>query len=189
MNLKHYFIGIDLPADIKSVLNQYTRLIKDSYPFQRWVHPEDYHLTLFFLGTCEDKTKQNLVKQLYLGVNHLSPFQLTLGQAGTFGQVAKPRIFWQSVLNEPALVHNQQLIASICERFGYEVDSRPFAPHITLARKWNAPFDYEPPPKLQKISAWSVTEFCLFQTNIKSVPKYEVVATFPLKKSIEGRKE
>ncbi|MED1560941.1 hypothetical protein AJ85_16520 [Alkalihalobacillus alcalophilus ATCC 27647 = CGMCC 1.3604] len=189
MNLKHYFIGIDLPAEIKSVLNQYTQSLKDSYPFQRWVHPEDYHLTLFFLGACEDEKKQTLINQLYLEITQLAPFQLTLGKAGTFGQVAKPRIFFKDVLKESALVNNQQLIANICERFDYEVDRRPFAPHITLARRWDASFDYEPPSKLEKIWSWSVTEFCFFQTNIKRIPKYEVIATFPLKKSIEGRKD
>jgi len=47
---RHYFFALSLPEEIKLKLKEYCNQLKKSYPFARWVHELDYHITLAFLG-------------------------------------------------------------------------------------------------------------------------------------------
>lgn len=51
----HYFFALLLPQDIKSYLQEKCEQIKMDFPFKRWVHHEDYHITLAFLGHASEE--------------------------------------------------------------------------------------------------------------------------------------
>ena len=181
----HYFYALSLPPEIKEQLKNYTTVLKEKLPFSRWVHHQDYHITLAFLGSAQNdmlELSNKLVKQQ---VSSLGAFQLMIETLGLFGSNESPRIFWAGVNKEEGLhsVRNQVYLA--CKQAGFQLENRPFHPHITLARKWQgenpfskAKFEDEFPIKPFSFNA---DEVVLYQTHLDRIPKYEAIEVFPLK--------
>ena len=48
----HYFVAITLPNHIKEMLSNYKEDMQEELQFRSWVHKEDYHITLSFLGSA-----------------------------------------------------------------------------------------------------------------------------------------
>ncbi|RKI99580.1 RNA 2',3'-cyclic phosphodiesterase, partial [Butyricicoccus sp. 1XD8-22] len=57
-NNHHYFFAVKLPDEVKTFMSEWVQKNKREYPFARWVHPEDYHITLAFLGFAEEQKLQ-----------------------------------------------------------------------------------------------------------------------------------
>ncbi|MBR8644101.1 hypothetical protein KEH51_03585 [[Brevibacterium] frigoritolerans] len=47
-----FFFALVLPDDIKAYLNAVTEQLKPDFPFKKWLHPADYHITMAFLGNA-----------------------------------------------------------------------------------------------------------------------------------------
>lgn len=185
----HFFYALSLSANVKEELKEYSNKVKNLFPFSRWVHHQDYHITLAFLGSASEEKlalSQNLVRQ---NVSEMESFPLTIEQLGTFGKKESPRIFWAGVQMEESLhmVRNQVYLA--CKQAGFQLESRPFHPHITIARKWQGeePFTInklEEENKLNKPITYRANEVVLYQTHLDRTPKYEALVIFPLGSSV-----
>jgi RNA 2',3'-cyclic 3'-phosphodiesterase len=181
----HYFYAVSLPPEIKEQLSNYTKMLKEKLPFSRWVHHQDYHITLAFLGSARDdmlELSNKLVKQQ---VSSLEAFQLTIETLGFFGSNESPRIFWAGVNKEEGLHTLRDQVFLACKQAGFQLETRPFHPHITLARKWQgenpfseAKFEDEFPIKP---FAFNAHEMVLYQTHLERIPKYEAIEVYPLK--------
>ncbi|MFD6439698.1 2'-5' RNA ligase family protein, partial [Peribacillus sp. NPDC060186] len=55
----HFFFALVLPDDIKTYLNDVTEQIKSEFPFKKWLHQADYHITMAFLGNAPDSMKKD----------------------------------------------------------------------------------------------------------------------------------
>ncbi len=51
---KHYFIGINVPVSIAHQAENWAKELIP-FPFKQWTYPDDYHITLQFLGFLDDK--------------------------------------------------------------------------------------------------------------------------------------
>ena len=75
---------------------------------------------------------------------------------------------------------------SACEEAGFELETRPFRPHITLARKWIGEEAFQQTlleiwNELQSEPlAFQANEVVLYQTHLHKTPKYEAIQVFPL---------
>jgi RNA 2',3'-cyclic 3'-phosphodiesterase len=183
-NQTHYFIAIPIDKVVKQKLSDWNT--KEHPPFQRFVHEDDLHITLAFLGGLEYPVLENL-KNMLQGINRdYSPFSLTVDTLGHFGQKESPRIFWASLKQEEKLFQLQNEVYQTCIDVGIELEKRAYSPHITLARKYIGEGTYveehlkESFQKYLKNESWTVSSFVIYQTHLKRIPKYEVVATFQL---------
>ena len=59
---------------------------------------------------------------------------MTLGGIGAFPNFRRARVVWMGVAQDPRLELLHHDIEVACEAFGFEVEGRPFRPHLTLAR-------------------------------------------------------
>lgn len=82
----HYFYAVLLPEAFKQKLQQATAGLKGSLPFKRWVHRDDLHITLAFLGAAEEAQleKANRLIADQIGAFHVLP--LVFDHFGTFGK-------------------------------------------------------------------------------------------------------
>lgn len=174
---KHYFLAISLPKEIKNYIKQ--KLKKQSLSFKSLVHEEDYHMTLVFLGAVTNEKRAALNEEL-LSLSTERSFRLSLGSIGYFGREERPRVLWVGVNKIQELYSLQEKVKKICELVGFEVDKRPYTPHITVARKFNGEckFILEESLNFYDNIEWLVDKVVLFETNINNVPKYKNVGQF-----------
>ena len=140
---RHFFFAVRLPQEIKYEIQKKCQSIEEYFPFKNWVHHEDYHITLAFLGSAPvDKLKsaQNLVKS---ALKEEKGFQLHMNEIGIFGAEESPRIFWADVQKEEKLSLLREKVYMACAEAGFALETRPFRPHITLARRWIGAKDFQ----------------------------------------------
>lgn len=182
----HFFIAIPLPENLRQLLKQYEMENKEKFIFKKWVHQEDYHITLAFLGFVTKPVLDRLRNRLQEVVNHYSVFTLEATNFEIFAKRDQPRIFWLGVKPSECLQQLQREISNVCIDEGIQLDNRPYRPHITVARKWNGehPFILEEANKRFVIdpqkTVFPVKEIVLFQSHLDKLPMYERKETFYL---------
>ncbi|WP_404444632.1 RNA 2',3'-cyclic phosphodiesterase [Sutcliffiella horikoshii] len=179
----HYFIAVPLPKTLKETFHLYMKELKGHFPYTRWVHPEDLHITLAFLGNLEESQKDKLSTLLSKTATEHQRLSLTLSDLGTFGNPQSPRIFWYGVEKSTELNLIRKSVYDVCEMVGLQLDSRPFHPHITIARKWKGPGSIDPstlPRHSSLKDTFDVNELILYETHLNRLPKYEEKEIFSL---------
>jgi RNA 2',3'-cyclic 3'-phosphodiesterase len=97
----------------------------------RWVPPENLHITLRFLGLCDDERLELALRTCQFVAGTHQPVELTCKGTGTFPQHSRrTRILWAGLQPEEPLV---ELWRQLGEHFGGDGGSS-YTPHITLAR-------------------------------------------------------
>lgn len=180
------FLAVGLDEGAREALQDAAQRIRDAVPFARWTHPADYHATVKFIGDVPPELSDRLAAPVREAVRGQRSFELSLGEMGAFGRQAAPDILWCGVGGElEALEALQRRVDEAAAACGVARETRPFPPHLTVARKFRgaAPFaDYAaqlralgPEPRV-----WRVNEIVLYRTNFGQRPAYEAVSRFAL---------
>ncbi|MCU0512293.1 MAG: RNA 2',3'-cyclic phosphodiesterase [Anaerolineae bacterium] len=122
------FVAIDLPAPVKTQL----AALQHDLAGAAWMTPAQMHLTLHFIGeVSEDAAEQiaGALKQV-----NAPAFTLAVQGTGTYPPEGKARVLWAGLPHHEALLALYQATGSALQQTGYQPDSRPYSPHITLAR-------------------------------------------------------
>lgn len=179
----HYFIGIKVPDEMITEIEKRQKGLITQFPFQRWVHPLDYHITLAFLGGIPIEKLRALQQLLEENIKGSSDFLLHINHLGVFGNHEKPRIFWAGLEEDMQLNKLRDKVYEICLSLEFTIDSRPFHPHITLARKWEGDKSFS--PNLLDNNSFTINplnmkvdSIQLFQTHLNQEPKYEVITSY-----------
>ena len=179
---RHYFVAITLPNHIKEVLSNYKEDTNEELPFRSWVHKEDYHITLSFLGGATEEQLKGIKNGLQT-LTKTKELSFTLQGFSTFGREEQPRIFWAKVSENHDLFQLQKQVHAICEENGFSLEIRPYHPHITVARKWigEEKFRLESIKEVPEISFQADT-ITLYESHVKETPKYKSIAEIKLQK-------
>jgi len=121
------FTGLEIPPDIGRTLSS----LRGGLPGARWIDPENYHLTLRFIGDIDGASANEIAAMLFR-VNR-KPFEVTLRGLSSFGG-KKPRAVVASVEPSGPLVELQGELERLMRRCGLDPEGRKFTPHVTLAR-------------------------------------------------------
>ena len=130
------FIAIELPGDLKSLLDRLEAQLKaEKQPWVKWVSPGSIHLTLKFLGSIPvDKTIE-ITGAIEEATRGISPIHLKVEGLGVFPNPRMVQVAWVGVSGEvEKLKRLQGHIDTRLSRLGFTPESRPFTPHLTLAR-------------------------------------------------------
>jgi 2'-5' RNA ligase len=128
------FLAIELGEQVLDLLDQETAPLRAEAPDLSWTAREKRHLTLKFLGDLPDDAPPRLIEAAEQVVSRHRRVELSLGEVGAFPNFRRARVVWIGVEQEPRLelLHHDLEVA--CEQQGFEVEGRPFRPHVTLAR-------------------------------------------------------
>ncbi|MCS6853307.1 MAG: RNA 2',3'-cyclic phosphodiesterase [Elioraea sp.] len=123
------FVGLALPYELRTRLSG---LIAHRFAGAKWVPPENYHLTLRFIGEVDNGRADDI--DAGLSAIAARGFDLTLAGVGTFETRGRPHALWVGVERNAALEHLRAKVESAVVRAGCEPERRRFVPHVTLAR-------------------------------------------------------
>jgi 2'-5' RNA ligase len=125
------FVALMPPAAALAELADAVAPLRAAHPQPSWTRPEQWHLTLAFLGEVDEAVLPDLTARLDRAARRHPPMRLALAGGGRFGD----RVLWVRVVTEGDAV--RRLAASIgaaARRCGIPVDDRPYRAHLTLAR-------------------------------------------------------
>jgi len=123
------FIGIPLAAKVVDELSAICQRLRSERDGLRWSSPDTWHITLQFLGETSRETYNCLVP----GFRDLrsSGVLVQLEGLDCFDRVG---VFFAGVNVSPELAHLQRLVTAVTARCGFAPETRPYHPHVTLAR-------------------------------------------------------
>jgi 2'-5' RNA ligase len=127
------FIAVPLPNDCRDTLERIQKPMRSMGADVRWTSISSIHLTLKFLGEIDPSR----VPEIAAGLRTIAaiPFELRIRGLGTFPNLHNPRVIWCGVEGETGkLISLQADVDTCCELIGFQKESRPFHPHLTLGR-------------------------------------------------------
>ncbi|GCE20440.1 RNA 2',3'-cyclic phosphodiesterase [Dictyobacter kobayashii] len=147
------FIALEMDANIQRHLNGFIQQVAPVLPTLRWVDPQGIHLTLAFLGELDDERLASASAAAQKASQLCTPFSYSLTQPGIFGSPRQPRVLWMGIEEvSGSLKRLHRLLQQELEQSDFETETRPFSPHLTLARG-KAPLNATEQATLQKILA------------------------------------
>jgi 2'-5' RNA ligase len=100
----------------------------------KWVEPNNFHLTLRFLGN----TSATQVEEIKTGLENIACnykcFSFNLKGLGFFKNNGKPKVLFAKTEETQTLKLLTTEIENLIVRFGFEKETRDFNPHLTLGR-------------------------------------------------------
>src|SRR4029077_17745911 len=122
------FTGLEIPKALGEELS----LLRGGLPGARWIDPENYHVTLRFIGDVDDTIAQEIA--WLLGKVHRKNFELRLDGLQSFGG-RKPRALIAAVAPSQSVMELQAEHERLMRRVGrLDPEARKYTPHVTLAR-------------------------------------------------------
>src|SRR5689334_412375 len=144
------FTGLEIPKALGESLS----LLRGGLPGARWIDPENYHVTLRFIGDVDDDIAQEIA--WLLGKVKRKDFELRLDGLQSFGG-RKPRAIVASVAPSQSVMELQAEHERLMRRIGLDPEGRKYTPHVTLAR-------------LRDTSSSEVAEYLTARAGFRSAP-------------------
>jgi len=129
------FIAIELDPGIKRSLSELVGRLKKVGPEgTSWVREAGMHLTLKFLDEIDDSRSEAVSRAMDEAVLAGRPFPLQLRGTGYFPNARFPRVLWVGTAPSAELDALAARLEDGLAAVGFERETRPFHPHLTLGR-------------------------------------------------------
>jgi RNA 2',3'-cyclic 3'-phosphodiesterase len=133
------FYAVPLPAAARAkvgeLIDRVQSSVGDGTARIRWVRVEGLHLTLRFLGPTPARLLPALEAAADTAGAAITPFEVVLAGGGAFPSLARPRSLWVGVREgSDRLTELADRLSALSAQVGLELETRPFAAHLTLGR-------------------------------------------------------
>ena len=130
------FVAIELPNDVKRGIGRVIDGLKEkSRAPVKWVSANGIHLTLKFLGEIPTPRVEEVKGALATACIGTPPVRLHIGSLGCFPSTEQPRVVWVGLGGDLEVLSRLAARIDIAlAELGYARESRPFVPHLTIAR-------------------------------------------------------
>jgi RNA 2',3'-cyclic 3'-phosphodiesterase len=172
------FTGLEIPSEIGQSLS----MMRGGLPGARWIDPENYHVTLRFIGDIDDALAREIA--YLLDQVRRRSFEVRFNGLSSFGG-RRPRAVIAAIPPVAPLIELQAEHERIMQRVGLEPEGRKFSPHVTLARLRDSSSrqvaDYLATRGPLSTLTFAVSRFVLFSSraSVGGGP-YVVEAAYPL---------
>jgi RNA 2',3'-cyclic 3'-phosphodiesterase len=172
------FTALEIPPQVAQSLS----MMRGGLPGARWIDPENYHLTLRFIGDIDDALAHEIAGML--GRVRRTAFEMRLDGLTSFGG-RKPRALVAAATPIAPLMELQAEHERLLQRLGLEPEGRKYTPHVTLARLRDSSShqvaEYLSGRGYYRSAPFEVSRFVLFssRSSVGGGP-YVVEADYPL---------
>ncbi len=132
---KRVFFALEFKDELKGKLKIIQNQIRPLSKRGNFTRPENFHLTLRFIGEVDIPEAETLKKVMLDLAAQTSPFQLELGTVGTFPRQTK-HIVWVGLRGQLSELNKlyRNLSSKLCS-VNYHLEEKRYSPHITLGRE------------------------------------------------------
>jgi 2'-5' RNA ligase len=177
------FLALELPVEVRERLALLQSELRKKSSGWRWVRPESIHLTLRFLGEVDEHREPACRQGWREAVARFGRFRARVEGLGRFPETGRPRVLWVAVRAEPEerLGELASALEGAARSLGFAPETRPFRPHLTLARAHRRPRFSEPGEPVPAMSL-PVEEVVLFRSRLgPGGARYTALSRFPLR--------
>ena len=133
MSASRLFVAFELPSSVREDLGRVADRLQRTGARVSWTRPDSMHVTLKFLGDVAVAAIPDL--EAALGSLRFEPFDLRVEGLGYFPPRGRPRVLWAGIAGEvAAAVALAGDVDRAVEPLGFDRETRPFQPHVTLGR-------------------------------------------------------
>lgn len=156
------FIALEPPALLQEDVAALARQLKTSVR-GRFVPRENYHVTIAFLGDVIERELADAMLALDEAASRFAPVELAPDGLGKFGR-ANDATLWLGFTQDPKLMELAAFVREGLDDAGVNYDSKPFVPHLTIARR--AALDSGTLPALPFPAPAHADELTLFKSTL-----------------------
>jgi 2'-5' RNA ligase len=184
------FVAIVPPAAVLAELAAAVAALRAARPELRWTGPDDWHLTLAFLGEVPERVLPELAVRLGRAAGRHQAQRLALRGGGAFPRPARATVLWAGIQAGAGLAPLAASVAAGARRAGApppDEDHR-YRAHLTLARS-------RQPADLKQLTSalagyagqdWIAAEIGLIRSNLGAAAatdrqRYEELGSWPLR--------
>lgn len=131
------FCAVALPSEVRARVAAHIEHLRSALPGVRanWDRAEKLHVTIKFLGEIELARVAALSLAASRAAASVPPFELAIEDAGAFPSQGPPRVIWLGVADSSGgLARLQSTLEDASADEGFTRETRPFHPHLTIAR-------------------------------------------------------
>jgi RNA 2',3'-cyclic 3'-phosphodiesterase len=185
------FVAISVTPEVKNAILGAQTEIRRNLPGEgiSWTRPEQFHLTLKFLGDVPADSVPALIDALCEATAGIGTLALHARGLGFFPNARAPRVLWAGVTDgSERLGYLQPKVEEACRSFSAETAESRFHAHITLARVKR--FQGRAAAGLQKavvpyqdqdFGSWPAAQIELMRSQLSNAgPSYSTLAHLPL---------
>lgn len=176
---RRLFVAADLDEATRAGCASVADRLRAKGWFGKWVPPENYHLTVAFLGGVDIDRVGDVIAAVAAVTPRIVPVDVPLDTVGAFGSKRKPRVAWVGASAPiPAFGTMCGVVRSALAVSGFELDARG-EPHVTLARSdGRTPLPHIDPPHVAPLH---IAHLTLYESLTASTgARYEAVERFTL---------
>lgn len=169
------FLAVELDVSVREALACLQDQLRSKLPRIAWVRPQSIHLTVKFLGDVEEAQVQPIRQGVTDAVEGCPSFFTQVERLGVFPHLRVPRVLWLGLTGDIAKL--QSLVTAVDQALlplGFQPESRPFSPHLTLARIKERARDVGQALEKSQILEQSIScggltvdRVCLFKSDLK----------------------
>jgi RNA 2',3'-cyclic 3'-phosphodiesterase len=178
------FAAVEIPQRTKDQVERAIAPLHERYPQGKWVRPENWHVTVKFLGRTMPAILDRVRDACVEATARVRPFRVGLRPPGVFPRPTGARVLWVGLRDEG---EGLAVIARALDRElapDFPVEKRAFTAHLTVAR-------FDPRVRIEPAeldaaapepSPFRVGELVLFRSHLSPKgARYEPLERFALR--------
>ncbi len=129
------FIAAEVSAEVRAGVGRLIAELAQHNAAVKWVDEQNIHLTIKFLGDVQYVMLNDICRAVAAAVRDFEPFSIRCTGLGAFPRLSRPRTLWVGLEDEEGQL--KQLSAAVekaLAKLRFRRESRPFHPHLTIAR-------------------------------------------------------
>ena len=177
------FAAVEIPPRVKREVERVVAPLREQYPDAKWVRPENWHVTVKFLGRTAPGLVARVREACEAAASRVRRFRVELKGLGVFPRPTSARVLWVGLDDEGGLA---ALATSLDRELEGEFppEKRPFSAHLTVAR-------FNPTVRVDRSaldgvapepSRFGIGELVLFRSHLSPKgARYEPIERFALR--------
>jgi RNA 2',3'-cyclic 3'-phosphodiesterase len=164
------FTGLYLTPEVRQQVANISGTLSGVVEGVRWVPQENLHVTLKFLGSCEQSLIENII-EIMKKASEFLPLDMIVGGVGAFPSLGSARVIWVGASDIDGRVEKvHDILEKGAAKCGIPKEKRPYRPHITIGRARKSPvaLAQEVAGRFDSEISLEVVDVVLFSSELKS---------------------